>query len=127
MGMRTLGALVMGLASILFIDGFAIAGDLYTPPLAFGSSDSVSCDITNVSAQTRSFTLELIDTSGTVRASGGNTLAPGASGGGGIGGSVLVGELFYCHFAVTGTPTQFRAAIKRRDSTGGDIVVAPAQ
>jgi hypothetical protein len=60
----------MGLASILFIGGLAVAGDLYTPPLAFGSNDIVSCDITNVSAQTRSFTLELIDTSGTVRASG---------------------------------------------------------
>ncbi len=95
----------------------------------FGSTDEVSCEITNVSAQTRSFTFQLIDTSGAVRVSGQNTLAPGASGGEGTFGPTIANELFHCHFDVAGTKAPFRAAIKRRDfstGSGGDIVVVPA-
>ena len=108
------------------VTGAASAVDLYTPPLSYGSNDFATCDITNVSAQTRSFTFELIDTAGTVRVSGGNTLTPGASGGGGTFGPTLANQLFHCHFNVAGIKAQFRAAIKRRDASGGDIVVVPA-
>ena len=125
--MNRFRAIVLTVAVMLLMVGAAEAADLYTPPLAYGSNDIATCDITNVSAQTRSFTFQLIDTSGTVRVSGANTLPPGASGGGGTGGPTLVGELFYCHFDVGGTKAQFRAAIKRRDSSGGDIVAVPAE
>jgi hypothetical protein len=122
-----LRAIVIATAHTLLLTGIVSAADLYTPPLAYGTSDTATCDITNVSAQTRSFTFQLIDTSGTVRVSGANTLPPGASGGGGTFGPTLANELFHCHFDVGGTKAQFRAAIKRRDASGGDIVVVPAE
>ena len=122
--MRTLRAIAITVVSTLFVVGSAAAADLYTPPLAFSGTDRVSCDISNVSAQTRSLTLQLIDLSGTVRLTGESILSPGESFGAGTTG--LANDLFRCHFAVDGTKGQFRAAIKRRDLNGGDIVVVPA-
>jgi hypothetical protein len=114
-------------AGVLSASVAAEAVEMYTLPVTVDDNEFVSCHIANVSAQTRSFTFEIIDTTGTIRASGQNTLLAGQIGGGGIGVGTS-GGLFYCHFSAAGQKTNWRAAIKRSATAfGGDLIVSPAE
>jgi hypothetical protein len=125
--MKTLKTVMIAISCMILGGAAAEAADLFTPPLFVGDNQLVACEIVNVGGKTRTFQLEIIDSAGIVQGSGGNTLAPGQSGGGGIASSSIFG-LFYCHFIVQGGVDNFRAAIKLRSSAlgSGDLVTLPA-
>jgi hypothetical protein len=123
--MRTLK--IVALASTCLLLGAAVteAADMYTPPV-FIDNEFVNCQITNITGQTRSFQFEIINSSGVVVASGGNTLGPGQSGFGGASSPSITG-LLYCHFIETGQKTNYRAAITiRTEGLGRDLLALPA-
>ncbi len=81
-----------------------------------------------MSAQTRFVEFEIIDSTGTVRVSGANTIAPGGIGGAGGGGSSMVGQ-FYCRFIAPGQKVNYRASIAVRSNDGlssPDLLSLPA-
>jgi hypothetical protein len=123
--MRTLGIVVIAAVCLLLAAAITEAADMYTPPV-FVDNEFVNCQVTNISAQTRTFQFEIINSSGIIVAQGGNTLGPGQSGFGGAASASIHG-LLYCHFIVSGQKTNFRAAITiRPEAFGRDVLALPA-
>jgi hypothetical protein len=75
--MGTFKVIVLAVASTLPVTAAASAADLFTPPLLFSvtaNDDSASCEIVNVSAQSRTVSIELSNESGLVVLQGGQAI-----------------------------------------------------
>lgn len=126
--MRTFKVIVLVVAFTLLMTAAASAADLFTPPVLIGATESASCDLVNVSAQSRTVNVELINESGVAVLQGGPAvLAPGQVRSTGAGGLAVSDRFIYCHWAVEGEKINYRAAIKRHSDLNGDILALPAE
>jgi len=128
--MRTFKAIVLAVASTLLVTAVASAAEFFTPAILISaiSEDSVQCQLVNVSAQSRTVSIELINESGVVILSGSPiVVAPGhvvvASGGG----QQVAGRFVYCHSTVEGVKGNYRGAITRNNNVTGHVLSLPAE
>lgn len=128
--METFKAIVLTVAFTLLITSVASAAELFTPAILISaiSEDSVQCQLVNVSAQSRTISIELINESGLVIHSGSpSELAPGHVTVAGGGGQQVAGRFIYCHFTVEGVKGNYRGAITRNNNVSGHVLSLPAE
>jgi hypothetical protein len=125
--MKTLKTIVIALTLTLFVTGTAEAVNLFTAPLFVSGTDSLVCEVVNVSNGSRIVRTQVLRADGSTAFDTSNVLlAPGEVGTTAVTAGDLQGGPGYCQFTFT-SKFHFRAGAKIRTEFGSDFIFAPAE